>query len=191
MASRSATGAPSSGTERLELDIVGAGVQRGLQRIEPRVRVDADGEVKRVGIRCQRLMEPAAGHVQHVPRLEDEIEHRRSRLAELGAVALVSERQLERRLVDEPPLAACHLEAEDIVRVVVDGQALGVAGREVRVRLYGLSELLFESAAEGGEWGMRGAALAKPGRTVRERGQGARMSIVPVNAAGRHGTSVA
>ena len=128
--------------------LVRARVERGPHRVEPRVDVDADREVERVLVRRQRLVQPPAGHVQHVARLQHEVEHRLPGLPQLRAIALVAERQLERRLVDEPALPACDLQAEHVVRVVVDGQALRAPRREVRVRLNRLLQLGLEQPAE-------------------------------------------
>ena len=78
------------------------------------------------------------------------------------------------------------------MRVVVHGEALRVARREVRVRLGGMAELAFERAAEFGE--------RRPGemesleddcRACLELGSGrGSMSAVPVKGAGRQGMLV-
>jgi len=60
----------------------------------------------------------------------------------------VLERQFPGWLVDEPALLARDLEREDVVRVVVDGEALRRPRREVCVRLRGVAELGLERPAE-------------------------------------------
>jgi hypothetical protein len=60
----------------------------------------------------------------------------------------VLERQLPGGLVDEPALLARDLEREDVVRVVVDRQALRGARREVGIRLRRMAELGFQRPAE-------------------------------------------
>ena len=91
-------------------------------------------------------MEPTARQVERVAGLEHEIEHRHAGSAELRPVPLVAQRELDGGLVDEPALAARDLEDEDVVRVVVDGEALRPARREVRVRLHGVAEQRLELA---------------------------------------------
>ena len=51
------------------------------------------------------------------------------------------QRQLEDGRIDEPALLARDLEAEDVVRVVVDLEPLGRGRRVVRVRLRRVAEL--------------------------------------------------
>jgi hypothetical protein len=60
----------------------------------------------------------------------------------------VLERQLPGGLVDEPALLARDLEREDVVRVVVDREALRRSRREVGVRLRGEAELCLQRPAE-------------------------------------------
>ena len=88
--------------------------------------VDADRDVQRVGVRGQRLVEPAARQVQRVARaqrhVEDGLAGRAGR-----AVALVLERQDEHGVVDEPPLLPRHLEREHLVRIVVHGSLATLA----------------------------------------------------------------
>ena len=66
-------------------------------------------------------MEPAARQVEGVAGPKRHVQDRLSRRAELAPVPLRLQRQLERRLVDEPPLLAGDLERDHLVRVVVDG----------------------------------------------------------------------
>ncbi len=61
------------------------------------------------------------------------------------------ERQLEDGGIDEPPLLALDLEAEDVVRVVVHREPLRARRRVVRVRLHGMTELSLEATAELGQ----------------------------------------
>jgi hypothetical protein len=61
---------------------------------------------------------------------------------------LILERQLQHRLVDEPALLASDLKRENLVGVVVNGEALGLPRREVRVCLRGVAELALERPAE-------------------------------------------
>jgi hypothetical protein len=96
-------------------------------------------------------VQPAAREVEGVPRAEGDIVSRGSGSAELLLVALSLQRQRENRLVDEPALLTRDLEYEDVVRVVVDGQALGVARRVIGVRLRRMAELTLELAAEDGQ----------------------------------------
>ena len=69
-------------------------------------------------------MHPAARQVQNVAGRQGQVVDRVARGSELGLVALVAERELEHGVVDEPALVARDLEHEDVVCVVVDGQAL-------------------------------------------------------------------
>ena len=66
-------------------------------------------------------------------------------------VLLILARQLDDGLVHAPVLLSGRLEDEDVVRVVVDGEPLGGARREVRVRLHRLAERGFKPAAEVGD----------------------------------------
>ena len=85
---------------------------------------DPDGDVERVGLRRLRLVQPPAREVERASRTEDEIVDRLVVLAEGRRVALVLERQLEQRLVQEPALLAGDLEDEHVVSVVVHREAL-------------------------------------------------------------------
>ena len=95
----------------------------------------------------QCLVEPAAREVERVAGAQRDVEHRLAGLAERRAVALILQRELQHRLVDEPALLARDLEREDLVRVVVHGQPLRAARRVVRVRLRRMTELRLELAA--------------------------------------------
>ena len=134
-----------------ERELVLAGVERALGGVVPRVHADADREVQRVGRRRLGLVEPAAREVERVAGLEHEVVARLAVLAERRRVALVLERQLEQRVVDQPALLAGHLEDQHVVRVVVHREALRVARRVVRVRLDAVAERLLERAAEDRE----------------------------------------
>ena len=112
---------------------------------------DPDRQVERVARRRLGLVEPPAREVERVAGAEHEVVRRVAVLAECRRVALVLERQLEQRLVEEPALLARDLEHEHVVRVVVHGEALRAARRVVRVRLHGVAERLLEQAAEDGE----------------------------------------
>ena len=94
--------------------------ERVLRRVDPGVGRDPDGEVQRVGRGRLRLVQPAAGKVERVPRAEHQVVGPRPVLSERGRVALVLERQLEKRVVELPPLLARDLHDEDVVRVVMD-----------------------------------------------------------------------
>ena len=96
-------------------------------------------------------MEPAARHVQRVAGAQRELEHGRAGLAERRRPALRLQRQLEHRVVHAPVLLAGDLKDEDVVRVVVDGEALRAPRRVVRVRLHGLLELRLQLPAEARE----------------------------------------
>ncbi len=97
-------------------------------------------------------MQPAAREVQRVAGAHRDVEDRLAGLAQLGRVLLTAQRQLEHGRIDEPALLALDLEAEDVVRVVMDLEALRARGRRVvRVRLHGMAELTLEVAAEIGE----------------------------------------
>src|SRR5215470_12047948 len=97
-------------------------------------------------------MEPAAREVERVTRAENEVVSRLAVGSELVRVALVLERQLEQRLVQQPALLAGDLQDQDVVRVVVDGEPLRATRGVVRVRLYAVLQRLLEGAAEDGEW---------------------------------------
>src|ERR671923_496005 len=131
-----------------EAELVAALVERRTEGIEPGDDVDADREVERVAFRGQRLVQPAAREVERVTGLEDEIVHRYARRSQLLRVLLVLERQLERRLVHEPPLLARNLQHEDVVRVVVHRKPLRGPRGVVRVDLGRVPERLFQRAAE-------------------------------------------
>ena len=93
--------------------------------------------------------------------------------------------ELESGLVDEPALLARDLEREDVVRVVVDGQALRLARREVRVRLRRVAELALEHAAELGEgWPVEVQPLEDERRARLELGRTLPTSAVPLNGPG-------
>jgi hypothetical protein len=96
-------------------------------------------------------VQPAAREVEHVAAPHRDVEHGLPRLAHLGHVLLLLQRQLEDGWIDEPPLLALHLEAEDVVRVVVHRKALRARRRVVRVRLHGMTELSLEAATELGQ----------------------------------------
>ena len=95
-------------------------VERSAGLVDPASDVDADGDVERVLVRGQRLVEPAARQVERVARAQGDVQHGLARLAERRAVALILQRQLQHGLVDEPPLRAGDLERDHLVRVVVD-----------------------------------------------------------------------
>ena len=103
-----------------EPDIVADFLEGSLERVQPRDDVDADRQVQGVGLRGDRLVEPAPGEIEHVARLQQPVLDDVRGLAQLGRVTLVSQRQLERRLVHAPTLLALDLEDEDVVRIVVD-----------------------------------------------------------------------
>jgi hypothetical protein len=87
-------------------------------------------------------VEPAAGEVEGVARLQRHVEDGLARLAHrLRLVTLVLEWQLPGGLVDQPAFLARDLEREDVVCVVVDREALRCPWREVGVRLRGVAEL--------------------------------------------------
>ena len=130
-------------------DVVGRVVQRRAQRVDPRDDVHADGQVERVVLRRERLVEPAAREVERVAGPQRDVEHDRARAAELLRVALRPQWQVEHRLVDEPALLAGRLEHEDVVRVVVDREPLGGSGRVVGVDLHRMAELELELPREG------------------------------------------
>ena len=125
----------------------------------------------------ERLVEPAARQVERVAGLQRDVEDRLAGRAERRAVALVLQRQLEHRLVDEPALLARDLEREHLVRVVVDGQPLRAAGRVIGVRLRGVAEERLQVAAVARERRARGDA-GPGGRSSRRprtrRGRGGR-----------------
>ena len=98
-------------------------VERCARLVDPAADVDADGDVQRVGVGRERLVEPAARQVHRVAGAQRDVEHRLAGRAERRAVALVLQRQLEHRLVDEPALLAGDLERDHLVRVVVDRAA--------------------------------------------------------------------
>ena len=93
-------------------------------------------------------MEPAAREVERVAGLHGHVENRLAGRAHLRHVLLVLQRQLEDGRVDEPALLAFDLEAEDVVGVVVNREALGAGGRVVGVRLGRMAELGLELSAE-------------------------------------------
>ncbi len=93
-------------------------------------------------------MEPAARQVERVAGPQDEVVGRLAVLPERLRVALVLQRELEQRVVEEPALLAGDLEDEDVVRVVVHGEALRAARRVVGVDLNAETERLLELPAE-------------------------------------------
>ena len=133
---RSTPDSPSSGTERRNSTSSAHSSSAGAERVDPRVHVDPDRDVQRVGLRGERVVQPAAREVERVAGAQRQLEHRRAGLAERRRPALRLQRQLEQRVVDPPVLLARDLEHEDVVRVVVDREALRAARRVVRVRLH-------------------------------------------------------
>jgi hypothetical protein len=93
-------------------------------------------------------VQPAAREVEHVARPQHPVLDGLARLAQLRRVPLILQRQLERRLVHEPPLLTRDLEHEHVVRVVVNRQALSRSRRVVRVRLRRVAESLLERTTE-------------------------------------------
>ena len=94
-----------------EADLARAAVERRPERLHPRVDVHAHGQVQRVRLGGLGLVEPAAGEIERVARLQRHVEDGLARFAHrLGLVALVLERQLPGGLVDEPALLARDLE---------------------------------------------------------------------------------
>ena len=93
-------------------------------------------------------MEPAARQVERVAGPQDEVVGRLAVLPERLRVALVLQRELEQRVVEEPALLAGHLEDEHVVGVVVHGEALRAARRVVGVRLNAETERFLELPAE-------------------------------------------
>ena len=98
-------------------------------------------------------MQPAAREVERVAGPHRDVQHRLARIAHLGRVLLVLQRQLEDGRVDEPALLALDLQAEDVVRVVVHLEPLCRRRRVVGVRLRGMAELSLEIAAEAASGG--------------------------------------
>ena len=123
-------------------------VERGPGGVEPRVGVDPDRQVEGVGVGGLRLVEPAARQVERVAGAEDDVVGRLAVVAKRLRVALVLERELHERVVEEPALLAGDLEDEDVVGVVVHREALRAAGRVVRVGLHRQAERLLELPAE-------------------------------------------
>ena len=72
-------------------------------------------------------------------------------LAERLRVALVLERELQERLVQEPALLACDLEDEHVMGVVVHGEALRASRRVVGVGLHRQPDRVLELPAEDGQ----------------------------------------
>ncbi len=123
-----------------EVDVVRARVDGGAHCVDPAVDVHPDRDVERVRVGGQRLVHPAARQVENVPGRQGQVVDRVARGSELGLVALLAERELEHGVVDEPALVPGDLEHEDVVCVVVDGQALRAARRVVGVRLDRVAE---------------------------------------------------
>ena len=94
------------------------------------------------------LVEPAARQVERVAGPQDEVVGRLAVLPERLRVALVLQRELEQRVVEEPALLAGHLEDEHVVGVVVHGEALRAARRVVGVGLNAETERFLELPAE-------------------------------------------
>jgi hypothetical protein len=88
------------------------------------------------------------GEVEGVARPQQDVVDGITGRTQLGLVALILERELESRRIHEPALLPRYLEREDVVRVVVDGKTLRLAGREVRIGLGGMAELPLEHTAE-------------------------------------------
>ncbi len=76
-------------------------------------------------------MDVAAGEVQAVAGLELDVEQRLGALGHevVAGAGLAGQREGQHRLVHHPPLAPGHLQDEDVVGVVVEVEALGVAAR--------------------------------------------------------------
>ena len=82
-----------------------------------------------------RVMPPAARHVEQVAGLEHAIEHGR-RLAEtwpLFSLRCIAERQRQRRWIDLPAFAADQLNSEHVVRVPMLAERAASADRQIRV----------------------------------------------------------
>ena len=115
-----------------------------------------------------------------------------TRPTHLGRVLLVAQRQLERGLVDKPALLAGHLQHEDVMGVVVDGEALRSTRRVVRIHLSRMSERALERAAEAAELGpMQMQPLEHDRRSAPHSVSTRSTSAVPVKPVlGRQGMSV-
>jgi hypothetical protein len=150
-------------------------------RVDPGVEVDPHGHVQGVGLGRERVVQPPAREIERVAGAEGELEHRLTVLAERFRVALLLQRQLEQGVVDPPLLLAGDLEHDDVMRVVVDCEALRATRGVVRIRLGRVAELGLEPAAEPGQRRpVQVQALEHDCRAVLEGGRDA----VGVGAAG-------
>ena len=72
------------GNRTPEVDVLLALGEGRLDRVEPRVDDDADRDVEGVGLRGERLVEPAPRQVERAPGAEGQVTDRLSALAEVG-----------------------------------------------------------------------------------------------------------
>jgi hypothetical protein len=98
-----------------------------------------------------RVVHHAARQVEQITGMEIEL-HRDLALGHLiFAEGLALEGKLDRRVVDDPMLHTLDLKHEDIVAVVVRGEALGLGRREVDVRLEATADLALQRTTERGK----------------------------------------
>ena len=148
-AARAARRRRSSGGRRC---IVLLRVELGARLVDPAADVDADRDVQRVGVRGQRLVEPAARQVHRVAGAQGHVQHRLAGRTECRAVALVLQRQLEHGLVDEPALLSPRPGARSPRAVSWwTGRPCEPARRVVGVRLHRMAEIRLELPAVAGE----------------------------------------
>ncbi len=120
--------------------------QETVRNLEPWQRDHADRQVEAGGRRRGGRMSPSAGDVQHVADLEGDFVQGATRLELVRCV--LGQRIVDRRLPQLPVLGAVHLGDDHVVVVIVRVEALGVRGRQERVDVDHLPDLLLEIECE-------------------------------------------